>query len=72
MPLPQFEGVNIIAPSPVVANTAAEAPITAAEREKYLNIFKVHQPVNGILDGNTAKNVFVKSKLPIETLGQIW
>lgn len=46
--------------------------ITAAEREKYTNIFKVHQPVNGVLDANTAKSVFLKSKLPMDILGQIW
>jgi hypothetical protein len=51
---------------------AAAQPITHAEREKYANIFKVHQPVNGVLDANTAKSVFLKSKLPMDTLSQIW
>lgn len=78
VPLPQFDGV---APSPIISNTpslsntntlAATAPITQAEREKYANIFKVHQPVNGVLDANTAKSVFLKSKLPMDTLSQIW
>ncbi|OAC97897.1 hypothetical protein MUCCIDRAFT_117395, partial [Mucor lusitanicus CBS 277.49] len=66
------------APSPLVSHTSApssataSAPITSAEREKYANIFKVHQPVNGVLDANTARNVFIKSKLSMETLSQIW
>ncbi|KAG2235262.1 hypothetical protein INT48_004729, partial [Thamnidium elegans] len=74
VPLPQFDGV---APSPI-STPLLSAPsinssiITAAEREKYANIFKVHQPVNGVLDANTARNVFLKSKLPMDTLGQIW
>lgn len=84
VPLPQFDGA--VAPSPLVshastplatpstgaATAAASAPITSAEREKYANIFKVHQPVNGVLDANTARNVFIKSKLSMETLSQIW
>ncbi|KAI7893017.1 uncharacterized protein EV154DRAFT_440444 [Mucor mucedo] len=76
VPLPQFDGV---APSPI-STPLLSAPslnnnaslITAAEREKYANIFKVHQPVNGVLDANTAKSVFLKSKLPMDTLSQIW
>ncbi|KAK4520101.1 cytochrome c peroxidase [Mucor velutinosus] len=84
VPLPQFDGA--VAPSPLVSHTstplatpstagaaaAASTPITSAEREKYANIFKVHQPVNGVLDANTARNVFIKSKLSMETLSQIW
>lgn len=78
VPLPQFDGV---APSPIISNNTpsisnASSPagtiITAAEREKYANIFKIHQPVNGVLDANTAKSVFLKSKLPMDTLSQIW
>ncbi|KAI9261325.1 hypothetical protein EDC94DRAFT_609861 [Helicostylum pulchrum] len=74
VPLPQFDGV---APSPI-STPLLSAPsinssiITAAEREKYANIFKVHQPVNGVLDATTARSVFLKSKLPMDTLGQIW
>ena len=79
--MPQFDGA--VAPSPIVSNTntplitttssaAASEPISNAEREKYANIFKVHQPVNGVLDANTARNVFIKSKLSMETLSQIW
>lgn len=76
VPLPQFDG---IAPSPIISNNTPSISnastatlITNAEREKYSNIFKVHQPVNGVLDANTAKSVFLKSKLPMDTLSQIW
>ncbi|KAG1458602.1 hypothetical protein G6F46_007249 [Rhizopus delemar] len=70
VPLPQFDGV--VAPSPMISNKTNDIPITSAEREKYANIFKVHQPVNGIMDAETARNVFLKSKLPVDTLSQIW
>ncbi|CAO3592266.1 unnamed protein product [Absidia cylindrospora] len=46
--------------------------ISPVEREKYYNIFRAHQPTNGVLDSSKARNVFLKSKLPNETLGQIW
>lgn len=82
--MPQFDGA--VAPSPIVSNantpsitttatppsSTASEPISNVEREKYANIFKVHQPVNGVLDANTARNVFIKSKLSMETLSQIW
>ncbi|KAI8638865.1 hypothetical protein BD408DRAFT_422384 [Parasitella parasitica] len=70
VPLPQFDVA--VVPSPVVPNASAATPITPAEREKYAGIFKVHQPANGVLDGDTAREVFIKSKLPMETLSQIW
>ncbi|KAI9244241.1 hypothetical protein BY458DRAFT_447881 [Sporodiniella umbellata] len=69
VPLPQFDGV--VAPSPMITKSDS-IPITAAEREKYSNIFRVHQPTNGAMDAETARNVFLKSKLPTDTLGQIW
>lgn len=56
----------------VAKNSTLDIPITAAEREKYASIFRVHQPVNGIMDAETARNVFLKSKLPVDTLSQIW
>ncbi|KAI7906003.1 uncharacterized protein BX663DRAFT_428252 [Cokeromyces recurvatus] len=80
VPFPQFEGVNVVVSSPSVFNTPllnsstslTNSPITKAEREKYISIFKVHQPVNGVLDANTAKSIFLKSNLSMETLSQIW
>ena len=88
VPLPQFEGLkldknNIVtstAPSnnsPAIATQQQQASgpamkVTPAEREKYISIFRVHQPVDGVLDATNAKNIFMKSKLSNETLGQIW
>ncbi|KAG0749518.1 hypothetical protein G6F57_005157 [Rhizopus arrhizus] len=71
VPLPQFDGV--VAPSPMITNNSLyDVPITPADREKYGSIFRVHQPINGIMDAETARSVFLKSKLPMDTLGQIW
>ncbi|KAI9478327.1 MAG: hypothetical protein EXX96DRAFT_570431 [Benjaminiella poitrasii] len=81
VPFPQFEGVDVIAPSPNISNntplsntpTPLAGPlITDLEREKYISIFNAHQPNNGVLDANTAKNIFLKSKLSMESLSQIW
>jgi hypothetical protein len=35
-------------------------------------MFMACGPVNGLLDGDNARGVFLKSKLPVEKLGQIW
>ncbi|KAI8342521.1 hypothetical protein BC941DRAFT_466189 [Chlamydoabsidia padenii] len=77
--LPQFKGIQTdIAgvTSPRINNSNNNYDpantITPAEREKYYNIFRAHQPTNGVLDASRARNVFLKSKLPTETLGQIW
>lgn len=76
VPLPQFEGLDSEVASPRVGATAAATgpamTITPEEREKYYSIFRVHQPAGGTLDGASAKNIFMKSKLPTEALGQIW
>ena len=76
VPLPQFDGV---APSPVLsnntpslANTTSHDIITEDERKKYINIFTVHRPHNGVLDAKSAKGLFLKSKLPVDTLSHIW
>ncbi|CAO3620236.1 unnamed protein product [Cunninghamella echinulata] len=77
VPLPQFKGipndVNVVSPN-VTGNSSISSAnnITPAEREKYQSIFKAHQPVNGVLNATTAKNIFIKSKLSNDILGQIW
>ncbi|CAG8776654.1 2268_t:CDS:2, partial [Acaulospora morrowiae] len=69
VPLPRFEGVyNKV-------NTQSSNPallITNEERERNKRIFNNLKPTNGLLDGESAKTVFQRSNLPLETLGQIW
>ncbi|KAF7729442.1 hypothetical protein EC973_004422 [Apophysomyces ossiformis] len=69
-PLPQFEGISL--GSPTTDNALPIPGILPAEREKYIQIFHAHQPINGSLDEETVKAIFIKSKLPTETLDQIW
>ncbi|KAI8089889.1 uncharacterized protein BX664DRAFT_297916 [Halteromyces radiatus] len=76
--LPQFKGIQtdiagVTSPTMNSNNDTSSAnTITPTEREKYYSIFRAHQPTNGVLDASRAKSVFLKSKLPTETLGKIW
>ncbi|CAO3627332.1 unnamed protein product [Cunninghamella blakesleeana] len=75
--LPQFKGIqneiNIVSPNATGNSSVSSASnITQTEREKYQSIFRAHQPVNDTLDASTAKNIFLKSKLSNDVLGQIW
>ncbi|KAH8108467.1 hypothetical protein DFH11DRAFT_1095039 [Phellopilus nigrolimitatus] len=47
-------------------------PLTAEDKSKFLRLFLGCGPVNGLLSGDKARDVFVKSKLPFEKLSQIW
>ncbi|CAI2172100.1 9968_t:CDS:10 [Funneliformis geosporum] len=73
VPLPRFEGVYIepyqkLSGPEIATNNA----ITNEDREKYKAMFYKLKPVNGILDGEKARDIFMRSKLPVEKLGQIW
>lgn len=56
----------------VRAAPAVEWVISVADQGKYRGIFQSCQPVDGLLGGDAAKAVLLKSKLPYETLGKIW
>lgn len=47
-------------------------PLTPQDKTKFMKIFLSCNPVNGMLSGEKASEVFVKSKLPVEKLSQIW
>ncbi|KAF7800253.1 hypothetical protein EIP86_011500 [Pleurotus ostreatoroseus] len=47
-------------------------PLTAADRAKFVNIFYNSGPENGVLSAQRARDVLLRSKLPLSTLGQIW
>ncbi|KAF9991639.1 hypothetical protein BGZ65_000308, partial [Modicella reniformis] len=78
-PLPHFEG--IIPPktgdspaiaSPIAAqNSGSDPPLTNEDKAKYGSMFLACGPVNGLLDGEKAREVFMKSKLSVEMLSQI-
>ncbi|KIY64907.1 hypothetical protein CYLTODRAFT_380256 [Cylindrobasidium torrendii FP15055 ss-10] len=78
-PLPTIDGVTDIAPQgtgmsfgTASPNPAALPPLTPQDKAKFLNMFNRHGPVGGLLNGEKARDIFVKSKLPHDILGQIW
>ncbi|MCO5562921.1 hypothetical protein L7F22_016557 [Adiantum nelumboides] len=46
--------------------------IRPEDRARYTRIFAGAGPQHGLLDGEKAKEIFVKSKLPFDKLGAIW
>ncbi|KAF9919408.1 hypothetical protein BX616_000019 [Lobosporangium transversale] len=79
-PLPHFEGLtpaktgdSSSAAAPIATQTTGSEPsLTNEDRMKYGGMFVACGPVNGLLDGEKAREVFLKSKLPVEKLSQIW
>ncbi|KAJ1980104.1 hypothetical protein H4R35_001245 [Dimargaris xerosporica] len=82
--LPTFSGVAMesvsaaetpparsASPMPALGATGGEV-LSDKERAKYARLFHNCQPKEGLLDGDKARQVFMKSKLPVETLGRIW
>ncbi|PWY99364.1 hypothetical protein BCV70DRAFT_206986 [Testicularia cyperi] len=80
-PPPTMEGINL----PLTAQlTGSQPPAAAAinmpgvieikpeDRARYTRIFANSGPVGGLIDGDKAKEIFVKSKLPFDKLGAIW
>ncbi|KAK4056084.1 hypothetical protein OIO90_002815 [Microbotryomycetes sp. JL221] len=53
-------------------NSLAGNTVTPEEKAKYAKLFANSGPTNGLLDGDKARDIFIKSKLPFDTLGQIW
>ncbi|KAJ6510160.1 hypothetical protein C8R47DRAFT_784541 [Mycena vitilis] len=60
-------GPSKIAPSPPVI-----PPISPADKVKFHQLFLRSGPVEGLVDGDKARGIFSKSKLPAEQLSQIW
>ncbi|KAH9001436.1 hypothetical protein EDB92DRAFT_1826676 [Lactarius akahatsu] len=61
-----------ISPSPQSPGSRLPPPLTAQDKAKFVRLFNGCGPVNGLLSGEKAREVFVKSKLPVEKLSQIW
>lgn len=74
-PLPTFSGY----PAPPVQasrlsldNATTLPPLTPADRTKFTRYFVGCGPTNGFVSGDKAKEVFLKSQLSYDKLGQIW
>ncbi|KAL0091477.1 hypothetical protein J3Q64DRAFT_1654951 [Phycomyces blakesleeanus] len=86
--LPQFDGVtlkNLSKPNrptpnaPLSPNMNMGAggnnsadQLTPEERNKYINMFQANNPIDGVLGGDSVKNILIRSKLSPETLHAIW
>jgi len=78
-PYPTFKGYPSppAAPQgPLSANTTGTSsvlpPLTPADRTKFTRIFVGCGPTNGFVSGDKARDVFLKSQLNYDKLGQIW
>ncbi|KAG8993119.1 hypothetical protein FRB94_011048 [Tulasnella sp. JGI-2019a] len=74
-PLAQIDGILPPKTAPSSPNSSIPSSIpafSAADRFKFIRIFVGFQPMNGLLSSEKARDIFVKSKLPIEKLSQIW
>lgn len=66
------ESRRAISPSPQSPSPRLPPPLTAQDKAKFVRLFNGCGPVNGLLSSEKAREVFVKSKLPVEKLSQIW
>ncbi|KAH9857811.1 hypothetical protein C2E23DRAFT_720331 [Lenzites betulinus] len=77
-PIPNIEGIPPIVTSSSTGIPPAKSPppglppITPQDKSKFLKLFLGCHPVNGLLSGEKARDVFVKSKLSVDKLSQIW
>ncbi|PCH38700.1 hypothetical protein WOLCODRAFT_115893 [Wolfiporia cocos MD-104 SS10] len=77
-PIPTIEGITpSLAPQTTGASIPRSPPpglppLTSQDKAKFTRIFVNCGPTNGILSGDKARDVFVKSKLPVDKLSQIW
>lgn len=79
-PPPTFDGITLPqqqnAPGAVPQRTGTGFPVSVEikpeDRARYTRIFASAGPQNGALDGEKAKEIFLKSKLPYDKLGAIW
>ncbi|KAH6918767.1 UBA/TS-N domain-containing protein [Coprinopsis sp. MPI-PUGE-AT-0042] len=76
-PLPRIEGVNSVAQQNTGMSLGKTPlpyfpPLSPEDRTKFSKIFMNSGPANGLLSGEKARDIFLKSKLPNEQLIQIW
>ncbi|KAF8836350.1 hypothetical protein BDN67DRAFT_336385 [Paxillus ammoniavirescens] len=77
-PLATIQGVQVpLAPQGTGISIPKSPPpglplFTPQDKAKFNKLFQGYGPVNGLLSGDKARDVFVKSKLPVDKLSQIW
>jgi hypothetical protein len=53
-------------------STTSTSAISPQEKKKYQSIYKSQHPTSNGIPAETARNLFVKSRLPNDQLIQIW
>lgn len=81
-PLPRFDGIHIDTTAPVPESSQSPPPsaggpirvppLQPEDANKFLSLFEKSGSTNGVLSGETAKQIFERARLPNETLGRIW
>ncbi|KAG9019677.1 hypothetical protein FRB90_011486 [Tulasnella sp. 427] len=77
-PLPTIDGLPLPKPAtptpstPTIPAARAVPPLSSEDRNKFVRLFLGCGPQNGVISGDKAKDVFLKSNLPMEKLGLIW
>ncbi|KAL4244397.1 hypothetical protein ABKN59_010430 [Abortiporus biennis] len=77
-PVPMIEGLNAPIASQSTGVPLSKSPpprlppLSPQDKAKFIKLFLGCGPVNGILSGDKARDVFVKSKLPVDKLSAIW
>ncbi|KAJ7162550.1 hypothetical protein C8R43DRAFT_947075 [Mycena crocata] len=59
-------------PGPSKISSSVLPPFDKADKVKFQKLFLSSDPVNGLVNGDKAREIFSKSKLPAEKLSQIW
>jgi epidermal growth factor receptor substrate 15 len=68
-PIPES---GTISPPPGAGTPIRVPPLQADDAQKFLSLFEKSDVQNGILSGETAKQIFERARLPNEVLGRIW
>ncbi|KAL1981013.1 hypothetical protein VTN96DRAFT_3237 [Rasamsonia emersonii] len=77
-PLPRFEGLTDAPPSrPSTASPPPPGPVRVPplnpdDVNKFKSLFDKSETQNGVMSGETAKQIFERARLPNEVLGRIW
>ncbi|KAI2007173.1 Homocysteine/cysteine synthase [Ophidiomyces ophidiicola] len=85
-PLPKFTGITLdvtqtglpgtppipTASPPPGPGPARVPPLNPEDTAKFLSLFERSETQNGLISGETAKQIFERARLPNEVLGRIW
>ncbi|KAL4074701.1 hypothetical protein V8B97DRAFT_1951878 [Scleroderma yunnanense] len=67
--VPQGTGMSIPKSPPPILGLP---PLTTQDRTRFIRLFQSCGPVDGLLSGDKARDTFMKSKLSVDKLSQIW